>query len=137
LPLLPALRRELLAHRQWMAGQGIALIHDDRFVFVKTLRPGCGGRDLGKPYTESAVAQAIKKVGDKAGLNPPGLPNVTLHDLRHSFVALAIENGATLPEAAELARHSNPQTTLRVYAGLTKDGRDKAAQKLLDAGFGV
>jgi integrase len=80
---------------------------------------------------------ALKTAGAKAKLNPPGLPTVSLHDLRHSFVGLAFEHGASLPEIAELARHANPQTTLQVYAGLTKDGRGRAAQKLLDAGFGV
>jgi integrase len=133
-PILPALRRELLAHRQDMADTNIASLGPDRFVFMKTT-----GHKLnrGKPHGPREVYAAVRKAGDKAGLNPPGLPPVGLHDLRHSFVALALEHGATLPEAAELARHSNPQTTLSVYAGLTKDGRGRAAQKLLDAGFGT
>jgi integrase len=133
-PMLPVLRRELLAHRQRMAETSIALIHSDRFVFVKTTG---AFKTRGETYRSWDCARLIRAAGDEAGLNPPDLPPVGVHDLRHSFIALALEHGATLPEAAELARHSSPQTTLKVYAGLTKDGRGKAAQKLLDAGFGV
>lgn len=134
-PMLPALRRELVAHRKRMAERGIALIGPDKFVFVKERGPKAH-RDE-RYMAANVVETAIKHAADRAGLNPPGLPPLGVHDLRHSFVALALENGATLPEAAELARHSNPATTLRVYAGLTKDGRDRAARKLLDAGFGA
>jgi integrase len=136
-PVLPALHRELRAHRSWVATRDVTLLHRDRYVFAKTPRHGVKASMVGDPYTSHSVIDAIRKAGTKAGLNPSGLPTVTLHDLRHSFIALALEHGATLPEAAELARHSTPQTTLRVYAGLTKDGRGRAARKLLDAGFGV
>jgi hypothetical protein len=44
-----------------------------------------------------------------------------VHGLRHSFVAIALANGVTLPEAAMLARQANPRVTLTVYAGLTDD----------------
>jgi hypothetical protein len=37
-----------------------------------------------------------------------------LHDLRHSFVAIALANGVTLPEAAMPARHANPRVTLAI-----------------------
>jgi integrase len=130
LPMLPALRRELLAHRQRAVETNIALISPGRFVFVYPATPE-------RPMGYRGVGQSVKRAGDRVGLNPPGLAKVTMHDLRHSFVALALEHGATLPEAAELARHASPATTLTVYAGLTKDGRGRAAQKLLDAGFGV
>jgi integrase len=130
LPMLPALRRELLAHRQRAAETNIALISPGRFVFVRRAAPD-------RPIPRDGLIDAVVRAGNRAGLNPSELPRVTPHDLRHSFVALAFEHGATLPEIAELARHASPQTTLRAYAGLTKDGRGRAAQKLLDAGFGV
>ena len=53
------------------------------------------------------------------------------------FVAIALANGVTLPEAAMLARHANPRVTLAVYAGLTDGAREVAVDKLLSAGFGV
>jgi hypothetical protein len=37
----------------------------------------------------------------------------------------------TLPEVALLARHANARVTATVYAGLTTDGRERAAAKLV------
>jgi integrase len=73
-PRLPALARELRAHRSRQAS-----------------------RDL----------RALHAAGTSAGLNPEGAEPVGLHDLRHSFVALALDGGLTLAEAAVLARHTN------------------------------
>jgi len=41
-----------------------------------------------------------------------------------------------LAEAVALARHANARVTAQVYAGLTEDGRQQAAAKLVQAGFG-
>jgi integrase len=62
---------------------------------------------------------------------------VGLHDLRHSFVAIALANGVTLPEAAMLARHANPRVILAVYADLSDGAREVAVDKLLNVGFGA
>jgi integrase len=53
---------------------------------------------------------------------------VDLHDLRHSFVALALPHGVTLPEAAMLARHANARVTAITYAGVTEQGRESLTQ---------
>src|SRR5262249_4676949 len=37
------------------------------------------------------------------------------HALRHSFIALLDKSGATLKEAMQLARHSDPKLTMAVY----------------------
>jgi hypothetical protein len=37
------------------------------------------------------------------------------HSLRHSFIALLDRSGATLKEAMQLARHSDPKLTMAVY----------------------
>jgi integrase len=56
--------------------------------------------------------------------------------MRHSLSAASFERGANPPEVAEIARHANAKVTLTMYAGLTKDGRGRAAAKLLESGFG-
>ena len=71
------------------------------------------------------------------GLNGEGRQAVGLHDLRHSFVAIALAHGVTLPEAAMLARHANARITATTYAGITEQGREAAVAKLVAAGFGV
>jgi integrase len=70
-------------------------------------------------------------------LNGDGRQPVGLHDLRHSYVALALDAGASLAEVSALARHANAKVTAAVYAGLADGGREKAAAKLVESGFGT
>jgi integrase len=126
-PLLPALARELRDHRSRQGARNLRLVHADALVFT-TAR--------GRPQSRRNALRAVHAAGDAAGLNGDGRQPVGLHDLRHSFVALALDAGATLAEVAALARHANARVTAQVYAGLVDDGREKAAAKLLEAGFG-
>ena len=71
------------------------------------------------------------------GLNGDGREPVGLHDLRHSLVANAIEQGLTAAEVAAIARHANAKVTMTVYAGLTEGGRERAVAKLAEGGFGT
>ena len=47
-----------------------------------------------------------------------GLPDVRLHDLRHSYASLALQTGETALTIGRLLGHSNPDTTLK-YIHLT------------------
>jgi integrase len=49
-----------------------------------------------------------------------GLPDVRIHDLRHSFASIAVSRGATLPIIGALLGHANSATTQR-YAHLDDD----------------
>ena len=60
---------------------------------------------------------------------------IGVHNSRHTFVSLALASGASLAETAALARHANARVTAQVYAGITDDGRARAAAKLVEAGF--
>jgi integrase len=126
-PLLPALSRELREYRARQAARDLRRVHADALVFT-TAR--------GRPQSRRNAFRAIQRAGDNVGLNGPDRESVGLHDLRHSYVALALASGASLAETAALARHANARVTATVYAGLTDDGRSKAAAKLTDAGFG-
>jgi integrase len=88
----------------------------------------------GRPQSRRNALRAIHAAGDAAGLNE-GREQVGLHDLRHSFVGLALDS-VSLAEASALARHKNARVTAAVYAGITDQGREQAAEKLVDAGFG-
>jgi excisionase family DNA binding protein len=46
---------------------------------------------------------------------PDGLLYADFHSLRHSYVRLLDESGATLKEAMQLARHSDPKLTAAIY----------------------
>jgi integrase len=127
-PLLPALERELRAHRSRQAERDLRFTHRDALVFSTT---------RGRAQSRRNTLRAVQRAGDKVGLNGNGRETVGLHDLRHSFVAIALANGVTLPEAAMLARHANPRVTLAIYAGVTDDARTVTVDKLLTAGFGA
>jgi integrase len=124
-PLLPQLAVELTAHRDRVDGGVREIGHRDRLIFA-TRR--------GRPQTRRNVLRAVYKAGDAAGLNE-GREKVGIHDLRHSFVAIALASGLTLPETAELARHASPRVTASVYAGLTDVARAQLGSKLA-AAFG-
>jgi integrase len=126
-PLLPALARELQAHRSKQASKDLRRIHADALVFTTS---------RGKSQSRRNALRAVHAAGDACGLNGDEREPVGLHDLRHSYVALALSAGASLAEAAALARHANARVTAQVYAGITEHGRETAAAKLTQAGFG-
>lgn len=127
-PLLPALERELRAHRLRQAKRDLRFTHRDALVFSTA---------TGKPQSRRNALRAVQDAGDAVGLNGEGRERVGVYDLRHSFVAIALANGVTLPEAAMLARHASPAVTLAIYAGVTDNARQVAVNKLLGAGFGA
>jgi integrase len=126
-PMLPALARELLDHRSRQASVDLRRVHADALVF-QTSR--------GKPQSRRNALRAVHAGGNAAGLNGEGRQLVGLHDLRHSFVALALASNVSLAEVAALARHANAKVTASVYAGIADGGREIAAAKLVEAGFG-
>ena len=127
LQLLPALERELREHRARQAGKDLRRVHADALVFSTS---------RGLPQSRRNALRAVHAAGDAAGLNGDGREPVGLHDLRHSFVAIMLQAGGSLPEAASLARHANARVTGLIYAGLNDGGREAAWTKLSDIGFG-
>jgi integrase len=123
-PMLPALALELRRDRREQAGRNLALVHRDALVFTTA---------TGKPQNHRNTLRAVHAAGNTAKLNGDDRPLVGLHDLRHSFVALALASGLTLPEASALARHANPRITAIAYAGLTDQGRVMLGDKLAAA----
>lgn len=55
-----------------------------------------------------------------------GLPDLRLHDLRHSYASFLVNSGVSLYVVQELLGHSNPSTTQR-YAHLKRDTLTQAA----------
>ena len=58
-----------------------------------------------------------------------GIPDVRLHDLRHTFASSGVGLGQGLPNIGRLLGHSQPQTTAR-YAHLAADPSLAAADKI-------
>lgn len=77
--------------------------------------------ETGKPYTSIFYPWDIcRKVA--------GLPEVRIHDLRHSFASALVNRGMTLYDVKELLGHANVVTTQR-YAHLSKARLREAAQE--------
>jgi integrase len=123
-PILPPLAAELRAHRVRLAERSLARVRPDALVFTTS---------RGKPQGARNALRAVHAAGEAAGLNGDGRELVGLHDLRHSYVAIALASGLTLPEASALARHANPRITAMAYAGLNDDDREQLGAKLAKA----
>ena len=126
-PLLPALARELRAHRVRAADRGLTFVQPDALVFQTRNGNSPGRRNILRAVQTAAVA---------AGLNPEGAQPVGLHDLRHSAAGLAFESLA-LNEVSRLLRHANPRVTTTVYGGINDDAAAAIGNKLTNAGFGA
>jgi hypothetical protein len=59
-----------------------------------------------------------------------GIPSITFHGLRHSFVAILIAAGCNVREVSEWAGHNSVAFRLTRYGGLFEDGSEAAVERL-------
>jgi integrase len=125
-PLLPALERELRAHRSRQAEIDLRLVKASSLVFTT---------QHGKPQSRRNALRALHNAGDAAGLHGENRQPIGLHDLGHSYISLALE-AASLAEASLLGRHANARVTAQMYAGVNESAKAQIVSKLTRAGFG-
>jgi len=101
--LLPSLERHLERH---------VLPGRDALLFP-------AGRDPHAYIHPGTVTQAFKRARNKAGR-----PDLRFHDLRHTGLTMAAQEGATTAELMHRAGHSSPEMAMR-YQHATRD-RDRA-----------
>lgn len=89
-------------------------------------------RDDGSPLRPDYVNRGILK----PALERAGLPAVSFHGLRHSFVAGLISQNVPIKVIQELARHASIQTTLDKYGHILPDSKEDAMAKLEAAVWG-
>lgn len=94
---------------------------------------GVGNRSRGQRLTEPRISHIIKDRLRDAGYNSYRL---SAHSLRHTSVTSLLLAGATLQEAQEHARHSNPQTT-GIYAHNITREKDHSEQRIYNFLFDV
>ncbi len=81
---------------------------------------------LGTPVNTSSFDRwVMKKTREKAGL-----PDLTLHDLRHTFASALIDQGQTVKYVQTVMGHASAQTTLDVYGHLFDTSGHGAARGL-------
>ena len=76
-------------------------------------------------FTKSALEKEIKRVADKAGL-----PQIRVHDLRHSHASMLIDMGFDILEISERLGHESVKTTLDTYSHLYPDKDKQLAERL-------
>lgn len=62
----------------------------------------------GKRLTRQQAGRIIKEMGQQIGV-----PELHPHALRHAFVTMALDDGASLRDVQDAARHADPRTTRR------------------------
>ena len=100
--------------------------HDSRDDFVF---PTAGGKQDNPSNVRSRfLAAAVKQANEElheAGREPIGA--VTPHSLRRTFISLQLAAGADVPYVMAQAGHSDPKTTLGVYAQVIASKADHGA----------
>lgn len=104
LDITPFCATALAAHRQ---SQTIHILDRERdFVFR---------HEDGTPYRHEKVRIAFVRALEKAGL-----PQIRVHDLRHTYATLMLEQGIPVHKVAQMLGHANPNITSAVYSHVTK-----------------
>jgi integrase len=118
---LPALARQALAtQRERQDGVKAALRPGDwqdtrGLIFTDA---------VGRPVSPLLVSADFHKAADRLGLP------VRLHDLRHTFATLALSAGVPLKTVSSALGHSSIAITADVYAHVTPELRDEAADAM-------
>ncbi|WP_232035970.1 tyrosine-type recombinase/integrase [Streptococcus pneumoniae] len=90
---------------------------DTDFIFINT---------LGKPITNARVICALKRHGQKIGIEK----NITTHTFRHSHISLLAELGIPLTAIMDRVGHSDSKTTLEIYSHVTQKMVSDISSKL-------
>ncbi|MCM1235632.1 MAG: tyrosine-type recombinase/integrase [Ruminococcus flavefaciens] len=80
----------------------------------------------GKIYVPDCLGRLHKPLLKKAGI----IENITLHGLRHTFAALAIQQGVDAKTVSNILGHYSAGFTLDTYAHVTTNMQKDAAQKM-------
>lgn len=72
----------------------------------------------------------------KRDLEAAGLPAIRLHDLRHTFATLALEQGVPMKAVQSALGHSTVAVTMDVYGHITPAMQDAVAETM-DRLFGA
>ena len=81
--------------------------------------------DNGSFYHARTLVRTVKMVGPAIGL-----PQLTPHDLRHSFAVAALRSGMDVKTLQSILGHASASITLDVYAHYTEDMSAAAAARL-------
>lgn len=70
----------------------------------------------GKPHIPTSFNGYLYKICPKLGI-----PNISVHGLRHQFATILIESGVPIIKISALLGHSNPHTTFEIYCDVMEE----------------
>lgn len=100
---------------------------DDLAVYIKRHRK-LGENNRLFPWCFVTIERALDDFAQQAGVK-----NIRVHDLRHSYVSLLINEGFTAFDIAQAVGHAAPYITYR-YAHMFDSGKKKMAKRLTEIG---
>ena len=124
LPMPDILRAELLKVKQekGKAARGAGKhVVSSPFVFT-TMQ--------GKPFRPDSISQAFKRAAVKVGL-----PDMRLHDLRHTAITYMLEAGENPKTVSEFVGHATANFTMNQYAHVLEPSKKKASDALMKTLF--
>ena len=83
----------------------------------------CRKDDLFSPVRPDSVTRKTRQFIEKNHL-----PDMSVHDLRHTAASLALESGADLKQIQELLGHKDPSTTMAFYLGLSEETKRRTVE---------
>ena len=88
--------------------------------------------------TTATLRPEVDKAAADAGLNRPGVPKLTFHDLRHTYGSHVVRQGLDPVRAARQMGRARPSITLDTYAHELEEarGKDDIVERLT-AAFGA
>ena len=75
----------------------------------------------GKPFRPDSISQAFKRAAARVGL-----PDMRLHDLRHTGITYMLMDGADPKTVSGFVGHATAQFTLNQYAHVMEQAKKKA-----------
>lgn len=115
--LLEVLKQEKIRQRENKELFGNEYI-DEGFVVVQ---------DNGKPYRPNRISEIFTKfIKDK------GMPQITLHGLRHTFASIANSANATAFDIGKALGHSATATTTKIYMHMFDKTNEDTMKKVAD-----
>lgn len=119
IPLLPEVMQELKRLKKKQAEEKLFFgqaYQDKSLVFATPIGTPVEPRNFHRKHT--------------AILKKAGLKRVRLHDLRHTFATILLQEGENPENLRDLLGHTRTSTTLDLYCHSTMEGKKKAVERL-------
>ncbi|OPY58706.1 MAG: Transposase [Pelotomaculum sp. PtaU1.Bin035] len=119
IPLMPEVVQELKAHKARQAQEKLILgqgYKDNNLIFATPTGTPIEPRNFHRKHTEI--------------LQKAELRHIRLHDLRHTFASILLQEGENPENLRDLLGHSKTSTTMDLYCHSTMEGKKKAVSRL-------